>query len=199
MGLAHPHHLAIVILLGLFASCRPSAHSQEKSTMECSNAIELFDHQQFSQWHGLSEDCTPSWIATHAGGDLRQANTHWLGEKKQPASFLGLKFQGYDEVVRLWFRGDKTVILEAKYPALKDVKSLLAHLATPTAKLDYYFGVVRNQQGEYVYPDRGITLFMNTGRDNVVKIWVYAPMDLQAYMDEIHYLEPPREQPTAEE
>jgi hypothetical protein len=52
-----------------------------------------------------------------------------------------------------------------------------------------------NAGGEWVYPDRGLTLYMRSDRETVLRIWAYAPMTLEAYIADLHHFEAPRELP----
>ncbi len=192
-------HKSSIVSLLLFAilvplmGCKTTTNSTEMKPTDSIHALQQFDQRQFSDWHGLSPECTASDVANYAGGDLSQSGTHWLGEKKLAASFVSLAFQGYEDPVKLWFRGDQVVSLEAEYPQLDDAKALLASLGKPDATLDFYFDIMLNQGGEYVFCEKGITLFMDSQREDAVKISVYPPMNLDDYKANLYYLEPPRE------
>lgn len=189
--------ISTVLLIAIAMSvvgCRPTANSTATSSMDCTTSLQKFDHRDFAEWKGLSASCTPAVIAEYAHSDLSNLGQFRLGKERRLASFKMLAFGGYAAPAKLWFRGDTTCCIEVESPALEGVDEVLSKLGEPVAKLDYYFDVMHNRGGEYVYADRGLTLFMSSNRSNVVKLWVYVPMSLDDYIRDLHHEEPPREE-----
>ena len=52
---------------------------------------------------------------------------------------------------------------------------------SPAAQLDWYYGTLPIPGGEWVYPDRGITLFFSMETGKVLHLAVYHPTTLADY------------------
>lgn len=85
----------------------------------------------------------------------------YVGEDHRPLSWLNATGGGFPGPVRAWLDGDEVVMLDAEIlgrPA--DLEALAAKLGEPAAKLDSYLAGVLLPGSEWVYPDRGLTLFV---------------------------------------
>ena len=80
------------------------------------------------------------------------------------------------------FRDGALILVDGMTPELDGgAGPLLADLGTPATRLDWDFGTLPISQGEWPYPERGITLFLNTTSDKVLHLALYAPT-LDAYL-----------------
>ncbi len=191
--------LCMLVTVLQTSGCKISNTTKNNKSMDCRDILDRFARAEFMNWEGLSPSCSPSTIANYVSGNLENKGIYALGTKLIPVSFVNLAFKHYKQPIRLWFRGEKTEVLEVMYPEITDLKGLLENLGPPSAKMDYYFDVMVNEGGAYVNVTKGITLFMNTARDRVMKIWVYVPVTLERYVGEMHDFTAPREEQLREE
>jgi hypothetical protein len=56
---------------------------------------------------------------------------------------------------------------------------LIADLGLPATRLDGDYGTLPIAQGEWPYPLRGVTLFLNTTSDKVLHLALYQPTTLE--------------------
>jgi hypothetical protein len=194
-----PKVLAASMLLLILFGCKSSSSTHHNTSMNCDTTLHQFDQHDFSNWTGLSSDCTPEVIVQFAGGSPGSYGQTFMGSKRLATTFLMLNFKGYDEPVQLNTREGKVVCLLVNFPDLENAPAIAKTLGEPAAKLDFYYDIMLNRSGEWVYPAQGITLFMNSDRSNAVKLMVYPPMTLERYQAEVYVLEPPREERAPED
>lgn len=149
-------------------------------------ALNQFVERDFRDWHGLPGDDSLANIRHYFSvfsDDIGQAT---LGQEK--CYFLMLPVTGYDGSVRAWYTPDskKVLLLDGSYPELSpDLASLLGALGEPAAKLDTYWGTLPVAQGEWVYPDRGLTLFLSEEDNAIYHLAVFAPISLAYYQENL--------------
>jgi len=81
------------------------------------------------------------------------------------------------------FRDGGLILVDGMTPELDGgADPLLADLGTPATRLDGDFGTLPISQGEWLYPEHGITLFLNTTSDKVLHLALYAPTTLDVYL-----------------
>jgi hypothetical protein len=78
------------------------------------------------------------------------------------------------------------VLFEAMGPELAagDV-ALITALGEPAARLDWDFGTLPCPGSEFVYPDRGITLFLRSDHERVLHVALYPATDLNDYIENL--------------
>jgi hypothetical protein len=62
---------------------------------------------------------------------------------------------------------------------------LLVKLGEPAAKLDFIFANVELKAGEWVYPERGLTLFMNPENGYLLRVAAYPKTTLEHYRKDL--------------
>jgi hypothetical protein len=89
---------------------------------------------------------------------------------------------GYDHPVRIWLDGPQALLLDVQYPTFSsEISVLLKELGEPEAKLDYVWGTLPIDGGEWVYPNRGLTLFMPANHLSVFHLAVFLRTTMQTY------------------
>ena len=103
---------------------------------------------------------------------------------------------GFAEPIRVWSDQGVLLLLDGEYPEPPgDWTALRAALGPPEAKLDYRWGVVKVAGGEWVYPARGLTIFLTPTLDNVVRVATFAPTPLAAYRQSLRPVSQLEERP----
>jgi hypothetical protein len=156
------------------------------STMHnCENARQTISSLDLRAWQGLPARCDWQAWTGPLPSDWREVYARPLGSSARPAHQLDAAVPGYQNP-HLYFVDGEAVLFEAMVgPKLEAFQELLQELGTPAAQLDWDFGTLPLPRSEYVYPARGITLFLNTDQDRALHISLYAPTTLEAYLERL--------------
>ena len=104
----------------------------------------------------------------------------FLGKNKR--QFRMLVVEGYDHAVRMWSDESRVLMLDVEYPSLSSgIADLLNHLGEPQVKLDYAWSTMRIEKGEWVYADRGLTLFLSSDDSQIFHLAVFPRTTMQGY------------------
>jgi hypothetical protein len=146
-------------------------------------ALEAIESRDFRHWNGLPDDLQPSeLIGDRKDDDLA---TWRLGEALEPASFALVAKPGYGQL-RASIRRGALCLLDASHVELgTTLEELLLALGEPAAKLGWSDELVEEPDAEWVYPDRGITLFLNRSRDALRRIALYRSTTTDEYRDSL--------------
>jgi len=183
-----------VLIAIFYFCCNPSTSSinfytettitQQKMTA-CTSALENIKNRDFVTWTGLPANC--DW--TPLVGDFPSAWEN-IPERSLGSNFLRGKIlmanlEGYMRASFSFVEGNP-VLFEAKGPELQaPVSDLVESLGVPEAKLDWDFGTLPCPESEYIYPSKGITLFLSTDKTRVFHIALYASTTLDNYLENI--------------
>jgi hypothetical protein len=121
--------------------------------------------------------------------------TGTLGADRRQVRWRAVEAGVEGERLRLWHDGVRVVAVEVEAPRpLGGWSALRAALGAPEAKPGWWDGVVENQDGQWVYPARGLAVFTALADTEVARIVVFPPTTLAAYRAGLaRGLEPPRE------
>jgi hypothetical protein len=121
-------------------------------------------------------------------GDLPEFNvpphlSDWpirpLGDRFEPARFRVLGRDGfYRPTINV--RDGAVVLFDAALPQV-DFLALMADLGEPEERHDYTFGTLPLDDGEWIYAQRGITVFVNAEPDRLLHVALYAPTTAAEY------------------
>lgn len=162
----------------------PSMETKESDMTQCDLALRMIEARDFRQWHGLPKDCDWTQLTGEPWRQMQQYSTRPLVSERENTFTLPCKLSGYNGS-SLSFENDQPFLFDARKPELTcSVPELLQALGKAAAKLDYYEGMVNMSAMEWVYPDRGITLYMVDEGNAVGMVALYASTTLDAYMDQ---------------
>ena len=178
--------LTLVVVLSLLGGC--ATRNDERlltvggvAPSECASEVKAFLEKRFAQLRGLPAACRLDDVATELGGRAAP-DGGWLGEQGRQASFRAAVVPGYADPIRVWYDQGALLMLYADFPEPPGGwTALRAALGTPEAKLDYRWDVVTVAGGEWVYPSRGLSVFLTPSLDRVVQIADFTPTSLTAY------------------
>jgi hypothetical protein len=106
----------------------------------------------------------------------------YLGEEHGAFGWLSVSGGGFPDSVRIWLDGDRVVMMDSRVRGASEVtKTLAAKLGSPTAKLDSYFRNALLEESEWVYPDRGLTLFVEPETQVLLHVAAYPRTSLPEY------------------
>lgn len=86
------------------------------------------------------------------------------------------------ERLRLWHDGTNVLALELEAPQpAGGWDALRIALGAPTAKLAYWDGVVESQDGQWVYPERGLAVFTTLADTEIARVVAFPPTTVATY------------------
>lgn len=151
-------------------------------------AMDKFVGRDFRDWQGLPSKGTLTAVRQYFNNNSDDIGEAVLGQDF--CQFLVVQAAGYGSPVRVWFspEDDEVVMLDAPSPELQpDSTSLLAALDEPAAKLDTYRGTLSIPGGEWVYPERGLALFVSGQDEKVFHLAVFGATTLADYVDNLRF------------
>lgn len=147
----------------------------------CERALHLFAAGRFGAFTGLPEGCGMTAV-TALFPALEGEGRGPLGRRS--AAFRMVIVGGYTQPVRVWFEGERVLMLDAEYPPIdQPLPALLAELGEPDARIapaetDALDPVVREH---WAYCSRGLTLYPNLERGTLWRLTAYPPTTLEDY------------------
>lgn len=141
--------------------------------------------RRFIDWHGLTVDCIGREVFPELPPPHPIPVQRFLGDSFHSVDFYVLAIEGYYRPTAS-LEGERLVLFDGMLPDLgESLPSLLHDFGEPAARLDWYYGTLVMVGGEWVYPGRGLTLFLNTDRDRALHIALFAPATLADYLDHL--------------
>lgn len=174
-------------------------HSEKPASKDsCEAALALVAAGSFQAWQGLPPGCSIDDLTRRFGASLGTARAA-LGEDLLPTDFMVFELSGQSRPLRAFVEHGRVLLLDLEYPVLgDDADTLRAALGAPEAQLDFPWNVLVLEQAEWVYPRRGLTLFINPDTRKVLRWAVYTPTDLATYQRRLRLQLAERELPPAE-
>ena len=141
---------------------------------------------ELNDWAGLHQDT----VLDHARQvfDIEEewCGTGRLGSEGKKTVWYSVSARGFPEGLRLWVSGGELLLVDAPHPDLPGkLDGLLAALGPPPERLDSYLGTLLIENSEWVYPERGLTVFVNPANRRLLRIAVYRPVSLSGYRENL--------------
>jgi hypothetical protein len=151
------------------------------------DALRRFAACDLEGWPGLPASTTLRDVAAvfEVGDDEPVGGL--LGSDDREAGWIAVAAAGYpDGGIRVWLDDDEVVLLDGADPELPDgVQPLLDDFEAPEAQLASYLGTFRLDGSEWVYPQRGITLYVNPETMAPLRVAAFVPTTLDVYEREL--------------
>jgi hypothetical protein len=156
-------------------------------------ALKSFVWPHLEGWKGLGPNCGLTAV-TEAWGyaDNGWRGSGYVGEEPRALTWVSAVGGGFPDSVRVWLDGPHVVLLETEVLGhASELKALIAKLGQPAAKLDAFFEV-KMEKSEWVYPERGLTLYVNPENHILLRALGYAPTTLENYRRHLRPITRPR-------
>jgi hypothetical protein len=152
------------------------AHSREQA------ALAVFAGRDFREWKGLAPNTSLADAAAVFTVDDGWRGKGRLGDDRREATWVSAAVDGYDKAVRIWLDLDRVILMDAESPTLAtDLPTLLQTIGAPEAKLDAYLGTFLIPESEWVYPGRGLTLYVNPENGILLRLAVFVSTTPDVY------------------
>jgi hypothetical protein len=181
----------ILIILVSILSCinGKEMKKNEYNPTECQNVWEQILKRDFTSWNGIPSECDYTAFDNSFQRISDIVGTGTLGEFFIPSHYRVYIVNGYSGNLRVWCREKELVLIEANAPQLKQpVGVLLDVLGEPLKKLSYYWDVMEVPEGEWIYPQKGIVLFFDYSRENILRISLFHSCNLKYYIQNIRFI-----------
>ena len=152
----------------------------------CDQAIRAIEARDFRAWHGLPATCTPDVLAQALHRQGTGSGARQIGSRGRAIRFWPAKVVGYSWPWEVSVDGDAVARLDTDRTELAG--GLAAHLTAlgePNAKLPYYQETVLIPDGEWVWPERGLVLYLGTDHRFVMGVGLFAVTDLATYQRDL--------------
>ena len=150
-----------------------------------SNVIEVlktFSVLALGNWQGLSGETSVDDARAVFGIDDQWHGTGKLGSDGNRRDWFSASAAHFPEGLRLWVDGDRLLLIDAVRPDLPGgFDALFEKIGQPSEELDSYLGTLPIRKSEWVYPERGLTLFVNPANRLLLRIAVYRPTSIEDY------------------
>lgn len=161
--------------------------------MGCESIWTKFISGEFIDWNENLE-CSINDLKEIIGNES-DSRKYFLGKNSVVTYFTFVKTATYKEPVKIWHRDNMIVKIEVELPALKNDKEIINSLQDPDLQLDYYYDIMLEEKGEWVYYNRGIMLQLNKDRNKILRLAIFPSSTKQNYLNDLYLFEQPREFP----
>lgn len=167
---------------------------------DCREAWKAMRDREYRTWHGIPTGCRYADFDA-AFPRLRDAYGQGrLGRNRRQARFRMHVDDRYQHPLKVWFRDERLVLIEISYPQLPyPTQELFSRLGTPEARLDYHLDVMPVSEGAWVYSAQGLTLFLDAGQREVMRIALFHACSVDEYVSGVHPDVQVREYPLRDE
>jgi hypothetical protein len=162
--------------------------------MDCRKNIQQFLDRNLKQWNGLISGCQESTLQTWLPFNPGEGRTH-LGAELVTYRFRLLSSPGFGAGVRFYFDQNLLALMGTEYWSFdrQECVKLVQQLGEPAYRLDLYWRNLQVEAGEFVYPDRGVSLGIIPDTQLIVSVAVYPPCTLNDYKAKYYNNTPVRE------
>ena len=173
----------------------PAQEEQGMHQLDCAEARRALLQRDFHHWRGLDVECPTAELLGLEPAPFEGLPRLLVGESRRSLRVQLLPWAGYARPRACFEQPGRLLFVDADRPELEEpaaqgsaaadpiraATALREAFGPPAAQLDWHAGLLPVAGGEWVYPERGITLFWNTTRDILLHVQLYAPTDLATY------------------
>lgn len=154
--------------------------------MTALEALRAVGNGDLRGWVGLPDACTAADVEAAFGAVGRgRPRPGRVGDDARTLEWTRQPLEG-DAVARIWWEGERPVLIETEYPNLRGgLDAALEELGEPAAELTYRFALETWEAGEWVWPEKGLTLFVVPRSRTVLRLAAYRPTDIESYRREL--------------
>ena len=150
--------------------------------MNCDDALGMIRARDFRTWQGLPVDCTPDRLAKGLSRNNLNEGARQLGSDAIDVEWWPADVAGYRDPLEVQISMGIVVRIDGIGPELAGgLESHLEALGAPAGKLPYWDETKQIDDGEWVWPARGIAIYLGSDPRFVRRVALFAATDLAAY------------------
>ncbi len=155
-----------------------------------------FKAKKLESWMGLAPGTTRVDVEAAWNTELIGNAKGFLGRQVRQLNFSAANLEGFPLPLQVWYEGEKVVKIRADLPNLPlSPRDYFMRFAVEPIRLNFDWGGLLVEMGEWVFPARGISLFCDPEFDQVVTVDVFSPVTEAEYLADFYFYEPEREFP----
>lgn len=161
-----------------------SSATNAQASEVCRSNIETFLERQIGRWTGLKPGCPESditaWLHFNDG-----VGAAFYGKLEVQYSFRVLLHPGFQEGIEFYFADRQLRFIGTDYWSFdrQQCENLLRELGEPPHRLTLYWRDDVIEEGEWVYPDKGIALGVSAPTGLIPRLVVYPPCPLRRFQE----------------
>lgn len=137
-------------------------------------------------WRGLPSDLKLPQLTADFPPDSDWHGAAQLGRSHREASYLWVNLPGPDSKLRVWFDGERVILLDLECSGIRAQPDQLTSLfAEKPELLDTWRGVLPMQKSEMVFAKHGLAAFVNHDTKSIWHLALFAPITLTTYLDDL--------------
>jgi hypothetical protein len=145
------------------------------------SALRAFARQDFRNWQGLPKSTEFGEVVLLFPAESEWEGTGRLGSEQDEHQYRYVRIEEFEHPARVWLQADNVILLDLEYP-IANLDELINHLGAPDAKQDSYLGTFLVEKSEWIYAQRGLTLFVNPEARTLLRIAAFQQSDLENYL-----------------
>lgn len=159
-----------LIFIIIFTSCKPNESDMDNFLKKLTNKV-------FTDWRGFPDDFSKEKLNINYHAEGR------LGIPPKAYQVFYFDIENYTRKIKYYEQNDSPVAFVIDLPDVPNADELIMSLDKPSYKEDYFLDVAKVVEGELIYLDKGITLFIDPS-DSVrviYKIKLFNPCSAEEY------------------
>jgi len=179
--------MVVVAVLGCNGSTTtrqisPDETPHKGTAVNCDDVIRLIRARDFRVWTGLTEDCTPDRLAKGLPRSNPNEGARQLGSDAIDVTWWPAEVAGYREPLEVQLAQSLVVRIDGVGPELAEgLPAHLEALGEPAGKLPYWDSTKKLADGEWVWPARGIAIYLGADPRFVRRVALFRATDLATY------------------
>lgn len=146
------------------------------------SALETFMSKNLGSWTGLNPGTSLNDVSRFLNVDETWSGSATLGDVNRPFVWYLAKADNFREDVRVWMGEHSVFLIDTRNPGIvQTAEELVAIYGEPEAKLDTWLGSLFLKQSEWVFPEQGLTIFLNPRHMKILRLAVFPPVQLETY------------------
>lgn len=148
-------------------------------------------------WRGLPADLSLAQLTKAFSRDSDWSGSAQLGRRHREAGYLWVDIPEPNAKLRVWFDGERIILLDLACSWIRVTPhQLTSLLAEPPAFLDTWQGTLPMPKSELVFPEHGLSAFINRATNSIWHLALFPPVTLETYKDDLRInMETRRHQP----
>jgi hypothetical protein len=170
------------VVLAVSIGCNQTTPHKGIDAVNCDDALRMIRARDFRAWKGLPEDCTPDRLAKGLPRSNPNEGGRQLGSDAIEVDWWPAEVAGYREPLEVQIAQSIVVRIDGIAPELAGgLGEHLDALGEPPGKLPYWDATKKIADGEWVWPARGIAIYVGSDPRFVRRVALFRPTDLATY------------------
>jgi hypothetical protein len=147
------------------------------------SVLQAFARQDFRNWQGLPKLIQFADVVRLWPVESDWEGTGLLGSEQDEHQYHYVRIRDFDRSGRVWLQQGEVILLDVEYPPpTASLDELVGQLGEPEGIQDSYLGTLLIEKSEWIYAQRGLTLFVNPETRMLLRMAAFQQSDLESYL-----------------